>query len=81
MYAGGFLVRVPLRIGVESTRGGGVSCIGIGSSLGGNSDIGILVSARGVVQDIGPASSGSGFALISYGSLSGTGIFSYTRCR
>ena len=49
--------------------------------LGGNSDIGILVSARGVVRDIGPASSGSGFALISHGSLSGSGRFSYTRCR
>ena len=47
---------MPLCIGVESTRGGDVSCIGTGSSLGGNSDIGILVSARDVVQDIEPAS-------------------------
>ena len=70
---------MPLRIGVESTRGCGVPCIGIGSSLGGNSVIGILVSERGVVRDIGPASSGSGFALISHGSLSGSGRFSYTR--
>ena len=68
-----------LRIGFESIRGGGVSCTGIGSSLGGNSDFGILVSARGVVRDIGPASSGSGFGLISHGSLSDRAIFSYTR--
>ena len=72
---------MPLRTGVESTRGGDVSCIGTGSSLGGNSDIGTLVSARGVVQDIGPASSGSGFSFISHGSLSGSGRFSFTRRR
>ena len=44
-----------------------VSCIGTGSSLGGNSDIGILLSARGVVRDMEPAFSGNGFALISPG--------------
>ena len=55
----GFLVRVYL-----STRGGHVSCIGTGSSLDGNTDIGIFVNAQGIVGDIQPASSGSGFALI-----------------
>ena len=62
-------------------RGCGVACIGTGPSLGGNSNIGIRVSARGVVRDMGPASSGSGFALISHGSLSGSGRFSCTRRR
>ena len=62
-YTRGFLVSTD----VEPTRGGGVSCIGTGPSLGGNYDISIHVSARGVERDIEPASSGSGCALIPTG--------------
>ncbi|KAI0228462.1 hypothetical protein LSAT2_021076 [Lamellibrachia satsuma] len=40
--------------------------------LGADSDIGIVISPRGGVRDIEPAFHGSGFALISHGSLSGS---------
>ncbi|KAI0212587.1 hypothetical protein LSAT2_002475 [Lamellibrachia satsuma] len=80
-YSGGFLVRVPLRTGVEATGGGGVSCIATGSSLGGDSYNATLISERGGVRDIEPASRGSGSALISHGSLSGSGRFSSTTRR